>query len=49
MTGGGAYKYQDRIKEKLGLDIGKCDEMSCIVQVDTIRVSMISYLTKFYS
>ena len=32
VTGGGAYKYQDLIKQKLGLEIGKCDEMSCIVQ-----------------
>ncbi len=32
MTGGGAYKFQDLIMEKLGLPTTKCDEMGCIVQ-----------------
>lgn len=31
VTGGGAYKFSDRIKEKLGLNIDKCNEMTCIV------------------
>ena len=33
VTGGGAYKFQDLIREKLGLQTDKCDEMGCIVQV----------------
>lgn len=32
VTGGGAYKYSERIKEMVGLPIDKCDEMRCIVR-----------------
>ena len=30
VTGGGAYKYADLIKEKLNLEVSKVDEMDCI-------------------
>ena len=30
VTGGGAFKYADRIKEKLNLEVAKVDEMDCI-------------------
>ena len=33
VTGGGAFKYADLIKEKVGLPIDKRDEMRCVVQV----------------
>ena len=32
VTGGGAYKYADLIRSKLGLPIEKCDEIASIVQ-----------------
>eukprot|EP00095_Tigriopus_kingsejongensis_P003201 maker-scaffold50_size457468-snap-gene-0.18 protein:Tk03201 transcript:maker-scaffold50_size457468-snap-gene-0.18-mRNA-1 annotation:"hypothetical protein DAPPUDRAFT_327249" len=32
VTGGGAYKYAELIKAKVGLEIDKCDEMRCIVR-----------------
>lgn len=31
-TGGGAFKYYDRIKERLGVDVIREDEMSCLIQ-----------------
>jgi type II pantothenate kinase len=30
-TGGGAYKYYDRIKERLGVDVMREDEMECLI------------------
>ncbi|EER24482.1 hypothetical protein D8B26_005193 [Coccidioides posadasii str. Silveira] len=30
-TGGGAYKYYDRLKEELGVDIIREDEMECLI------------------
>lgn len=30
-TGGGAYKYADLFKEKLGISLDKEDEMDCLV------------------
>lgn len=30
-TGGGAYKFADLFKEKLGVSIDKEDEMDCLV------------------
>lgn len=30
-TGGGAYKYADLFKEKLGICLDKEDEMDCLV------------------
>lgn len=30
-TGGGAYKYVDLFKEKLGICLDKADEMDCLV------------------
>ncbi|KAK7582670.1 hypothetical protein V9T40_014115 [Parthenolecanium corni] len=32
VTGGGAYKYTDLIKEKLGLSVDKEDEMACLIK-----------------
>ncbi|KAL1301832.1 hypothetical protein AAFC00_006017 [Neodothiora populina] len=31
-TGGGAFKYYDRIKERLGVDVVREDEMTCLIQ-----------------
>ncbi|TKX25589.1 pantothenate kinase [Elsinoe australis] len=31
-TGGGAFKYYDRIKERLGVDVVREDEMECLIQ-----------------
>jgi type II pantothenate kinase len=31
-TGGGAFKYYDRIKERLGVDVMREDEMECLIQ-----------------
>jgi type II pantothenate kinase len=30
-TGGGAYKYYDRIKEALGVEVQREDEMECLI------------------
>lgn len=30
-TGGGAYKYYDRLKEALGVDVVREDEMACLI------------------
>ena len=30
-TGGGAYKFYDRIKERLGVDVVREDEMECLI------------------
>ncbi|KAI7503627.1 pantothenate kinase 4 [Hortaea werneckii] len=30
-TGGGAYKFYDRIKERLGVDVQREDEMGCLI------------------
>jgi type II pantothenate kinase len=30
-TGGGAYKYYDKIKEALGVEIYREDEMECLI------------------
>ena len=30
-TGGGAYKYTDLFKERLGINLDKEDEMDCLV------------------
>ncbi|KAK8192734.1 hypothetical protein M8818_007906 [Zalaria obscura] len=31
-TGGGAFKYYDRIRERLGVDVIREDEMECLIQ-----------------
>jgi type II pantothenate kinase len=30
-TGGGAFKYHDRIKKALGVDVLREDEMACLI------------------
>ena len=30
-TGGGAYKYYDKIREELGVDVIREDEMECLI------------------
>lgn len=30
-TGGGAYKYYDRIRERLGVDVLREEEMECLI------------------
>lgn len=36
-TGGGAYKYYDRIREALGVDVLREDEMECLIIGEAIR------------
>lgn len=31
-TGGGAYKFYDRIRERLGVDVAREDEMECLIK-----------------
>lgn len=31
-TGGGAYKYYDRLKETLGVNVLREDEMECLIE-----------------
>ena len=35
-TGGGAFKYYDRIKESLGVNVIQEDEMSCLIQGELV-------------
>lgn len=35
-TGGGAFKYYDRIRDRLGVDVVREDEMECLIQGDII-------------
>ena len=42
-TGGGAHKFYERMKEELGLDIQKEDEMSCLVSGLNFLIRQISY------
>lgn len=30
-TGGGSYKYYDRIRQRLGVDVLREDEMECLI------------------
>lgn len=30
-TGGGAYKYYDKIRERLGVEVFREDEMECLI------------------
>ena len=36
-TGGGAYKYYDRIKEAIGVEVIREDEMECLIIGKTAR------------
>ena len=45
VTGGGAYKYADRIKETLNLDVAKADEMDCICSGANFLLK-VSYICK---
>src|SRR6187551_950877 len=36
-TGGGAYKYYDRIRERLGVDVLREDEMECLIMGRVVR------------
>ena len=44
VTGGGAFKYADRIKEKLNLEVAKVDEMDCICAGANFLLKVFSYL-----
>ncbi|CUS08821.1 unnamed protein product [Tuber aestivum] len=39
-TGGGAYKYYDKIKEALGVEIYREDEMECLIVGESARDSL---------
>lgn len=41
-TGGGAYKYYDRLREELGVDIIREDEMECLI------IGMVAFYRVFY-
>jgi type II pantothenate kinase len=38
-TGGGAYKYYDRIREALGVEVLREDEMECLI-IGMCRISL---------
>jgi len=38
-TGGGAYKYYDRIRERLGVDVLREDEMECLIMGTSVSRS----------
>jgi pantothenate kinase len=37
-TGGGAYKFYDKIREALGVDVLREDEMECLI-IGTFKIS----------
>ncbi len=37
-TGGGAYKYYDKIRERLGVDVLREDEMECLIMGSCLRI-----------
>ena len=45
-TGGGAYKYADLFKERLGVSIEKEDEMNCLVAGANFLLKVRSELSK---
>lgn len=49
-TGGGAFKYYDRIKERLGVDVIREDEMSCLIQGESwvVRNFKVSLLIRIH-
>jgi type II pantothenate kinase len=49
-TGGGAFKYHDRIKKALGADVLREDEMACLIigQFPILRPSIPSYLAHIH-
>ncbi|KAK3679499.1 hypothetical protein LTR78_001060 [Recurvomyces mirabilis] len=42
-TGGGAYKFYNRIKERLGVDVEREDEMACLIKGLDFFISEIPY------
>lgn len=42
-TGGGAFKYYDRIKKKLGVDVVREDEMECLIKGLDFFITEIPY------
>lgn len=46
-TGGGAYKYADLFKERLGVSIEKEDEMSCLVAGANFLLKVRSEVNEF--
>lgn len=43
-TGGGAYKYADVFKERLGVSLEKEDEMDCLVAGANFLLKVLIYL-----
>lgn len=43
-TGGGAYKFYDKIHEALGVDVSREDEMECLI-VGELLLLFSSYIT----
>jgi len=37
-TGGGAYKYYDKIREALGVEVQREDEMECLIIGETFKL-----------
>lgn len=48
-TGGGAYKYADVFKERLGVSIDKEDEMNCLVSGANFLLKVCFWLYFFFS
>ena len=44
-TGGGAFKYYDKIKTKLGVEVLREDEMECLIIGTLLRTTDVDYLT----
>lgn len=42
-TGGGAFKFADLFRERLGVVLKKEDEIACLVQVRCLNYSSISF------
>lgn len=47
-TGGGAYKYHDLIRNELGVDVLREDEMECLI-IGMFTTYPIAYHTKFHT
>jgi type II pantothenate kinase len=48
-TGGGAYKFYDKIKEALGVDVLREDEMECLIIGETLSPAIANSLATLQS
>ncbi len=40
-TGGGAFKYFDKIREALGVEVLREDEMECLIIGECVRAGLV--------